>query len=149
MTKEFTTKSSYEFATFVLKEMKKVTKLHKRKPVGLSLAVLTAPDIPSVLIETGFISNPKDEKNLNDPAHQQKLAKSITRAIENYFNRYPPKGTLIAANSARSHKVSRGESLSLIAQRYQVSLSNLKRANGLSSNVIRVGQILTIPKSAH
>lgn len=149
MTKEFTTKSSYEFATFVLKEMKKVTKLHKRKPVGLSLAVLTAPDIPSVLIETGFISNPKDEKNLNDPTHQQKLAKSITRAIENYFNRYPPKGTLIAANSARSHKVSRGESLSLIAQRYQVSLSSLKRANGLSSNVIRVGQVLTIPKSAH
>ncbi|MDK1288443.1 N-acetylmuramoyl-L-alanine amidase [Pseudoalteromonas umbrosa] len=146
MTKEFTTQSSYVFATEALKELKKVTKLHKTKPVGLSLAVLTAQDIPSVLIETGFISNPKDEKNLNNPAHQKKLAVAITGAIKNYFTRYPPKGTLLASKNAPVHSVVNGESLSLIAQRYNVSLSALKQKNGLKSNTIHVGQKLMIPQ---
>ncbi|KZN59829.1 hypothetical protein N473_02635 [Pseudoalteromonas luteoviolacea CPMOR-1] len=146
MTKEFTTQSSYVFATKALKELKKVTKLHKKKPVGLSLAVLTAQDIPSVLIETGFISNPKDEKNLNNPTHQKKLAVAITNAILNYFNQYPPKGSLLASKNVPVHKVANGESLSLIAQRYNVSLSALKKENGLKSNIIHVGQKLTIPK---
>ncbi|MBQ4880034.1 N-acetylmuramoyl-L-alanine amidase [Pseudoalteromonas luteoviolacea] len=146
MTKEFTTQSSYVFATEALKELKKVTKLHKTKPVGLSLAVLTAQDIPSVLIETGFISNPKDEKNLNNPAHQKKLAMAITSAIKNYFTQYPPKGTLISATSSLTHRVERGESLSMIAQKYRISVRNIKDSNNLRGDSIQIGQVLTIPK---
>ena len=148
MKKEHTMKSSYEFATHVLKELKKITKLHKKKPEGLSLAVLKAPDIPSVLIETGFISNPNDEKKLNSSAHQQKLAKAIFTAVDRYFSRNPPEDSLFAANSTIEHKITRGESLSVVAQRYNVSVGDLKRANNLNSNTIRIGQTLKIPRSS-
>ncbi|WDE08198.1 N-acetylmuramoyl-L-alanine amidase [Thalassomonas viridans] len=147
MKKEHTMKSSYEFATHVLKQLKKVTKLHKKKPEGLSLAVLKAPDIPSVLIETGFISNPKDEKNLNSSAHQQKLAKAIYTAVDTYFTQNPPSGNLTAASRVTEHKVARGESLSVVAHQYKVSVRELKKTNNLTSNIIRVGQTLKIPQA--
>ncbi|WDE14438.1 N-acetylmuramoyl-L-alanine amidase [Thalassomonas haliotis] len=147
MKKEHTMKSSYEFATHVLKQLKKITKLHKKKPEGLSLAVLKAPDIPSVLIETGFISNPNDEKNLNSAAHQQKLAKAIYTAVDNYFSRNPLEGALLTANKVIEHKITRGESLSVVAHRYKVSVGHLKKINNLTSNTIRIGQTLKIPQA--
>jgi N-acetylmuramoyl-L-alanine amidase len=147
MKKEHTMESSYEFATHVLEQMKKVTNLHKKKPEGLSLAVLKAQDIPSVLIETGFISNPRDEKNLNSSAHQLKLAKAIYTAVNSYFIRNPPKGTLLAAKRVIEHKITRGESLSFVAHRYKVSVGHLKKTNNLTSNTIRVGQTLKIPRT--
>jgi len=144
MSKEHTMKSSYEFATHVLTQLEKVTKLHKKQPEGLSLAVLKAPDIPSVLIETGFISNPQDEKNLNSSAHQQKLAKAIYTAINSFFNSNPPEGTLLASTMVIEHNIIRGESLSVVAHRYKVSVDHIKRANNLTSNTVRVGQALKI-----
>ncbi|MBL4940317.1 MAG: N-acetylmuramoyl-L-alanine amidase [Colwellia sp.] len=147
MKKEHTMSSSYEFATHVLKQLKKVTKLHKKKPEGLSLAVLKAPDIPSVLIETGFISNPTDEKQLNNKKHQQKLAKAIFKAVDNYFTENTPKGTLLAATTMKQHKVRSGESLSVLAQRYKISVATLKSVNNLKSNVLRIGQTLKIPRA--
>jgi len=145
MKKEHTMKSSYEFATDVLKELKTVTKLHKKKPEGLSLAVLKAADIPSVLIETGFISNPYDEKNLNSPNHQRKLAKAIDTAVNNYFTRNPPQNSLIASKPrVIEHKIKRGESLSVVAHRYKVTVNHLKETNNLTSNVVRIGQTLKI-----
>lgn len=144
MSKEHTMKSSYEFATDVLNQLQKVTKLHKKQPEGLSLAVLKAPDIPSVLIETGFISNPKDEKNLNSSIHQQKLAKAIYTAVDRYFIKNPPKGTFLAAAKVREHNIIHGESLSVIAHRYKVSVAHLKKTNNLTSNTVRVGQMLKI-----
>jgi len=147
MKKEYTMGSSYEFAKDVIKEMKKVTKLHKKKPEGLSLAVLKSSDIPSVLIETGFISNHKEERNLNNSNHQQKLAKAIFTAIDKFFTRNPPDGSLYAATKRKEHKVTRGESLSVVAQRYKVSIGQLKKANNLTSNIVRIGQTLTIPRA--
>ena len=144
MKKEHTMKSSYEFATHVLKQLKEITKLHKKQPEGLSLAVLKAPDIPSVLIETGFISNPKDEKSLNSSVHQQKLAKAIYAAVDSFFIRNPPEGTLLAATRVVEHKITRGESLSIVAHRYKVSVRHLKMTNNLTSDSIRVGQTLKI-----
>ena len=146
MKKEHTMGSSYTFAEYVIKELKKVTKLHKSKPEGLSLAVLKSSDIPSVLIETGFISNHQEEKNLTSSAHQQKLAKSIYTAVDSYFSNNPPDNSLYATTRLHQHKIRRGESLSIIAQRYKVSVSSLKNKNNLKSNVIKVGQILTIPR---
>jgi N-acetylmuramoyl-L-alanine amidase len=147
MKKEYTMSSSYTFAEHVIKQMKKVTKLHKKKPEGLSLAVLKSSDIPSVLIETGFISNHKEERNLNSSNHQQKLAKAIFTAIDNFFTRNPPEGSLYAATKVQEHKITRGESLSVVAQRYNVSIRQLKTANNLKSNVVRIGQKLTIPRA--
>jgi len=147
MKKEYTMSSSYEFALHVIKELKKVTKLHKKSPEGLSLAVLKSSDIPSVLIETGFISNPSEEKNLNSRNHQQKLANSIFKAINGYFSENVPQGTLLAATEIKKHKVRSGESLSVLAQRYKVSVATIKSANNLKSNVLRIGQTLKIPRS--
>jgi len=147
MKKEHTMSSSYEFALHVIKQMKRVTKLHKKKPEGLSLAVLKSSDIPSVLIETGFISNPTEEKNLNSKSHQQKLAKAIFKAVDNYFTENIPQGTLLAAITMKKHKVRSGESLSVLAQRYKISVATIKSVNKLKSNVLRIGQTLKIPRA--
>ncbi len=147
MKKEHTMGSSYAFAEHVIKQMKKVTKLHKTKPEGLSLAVLKSSDIPSVLIETGFISNPREERNLNSPAHQQKLANAIYTAVDNYFSKNSPDGTLYASMQLKRHQIRRGESLSVIAHRYNVSISSLKKVNNLRSNVVKIGQTLKIPRA--
>ena len=146
MKKEYTMGSSYDFASHVLGQLKKVTKLHKKKPEGLSLAVLKSSDIPSVLIETGFISNPQEERKLNDPRHQRRLAKAIYNATDDYFTINPPKGTLLAAIGYKKHRVSSGESLSVLAQRYKVSVATIKSANNLKSNTVRIGQTLKIPR---
>jgi len=147
MKKEYTMASSYEFALHVIKEIKQVTRLHKKEPEGLSLAVLKSSDIPSVLIETGFISNPTEEKNLNSKNHQQKLAKAIFKAVDSYFIENTPKGTLLAATTMKKHKVRSGESLSVLAQRYKISVARIKSVNNLKSNVLRIGQTLKIPRA--
>jgi N-acetylmuramoyl-L-alanine amidase len=147
MKKEYTMGSSYEFAEHVIKQMKKVTKLHKKKPEGLSLAVLKSSDIPSVLIETGFISNPREERNLNSSSHQAKLAKAIYIAVDDYFSKNSPDGTLYATLQLKKHQIRRGESLSVIAHRYKVSISSLKKVNNLRSNVVKIGQTLKIPRA--
>lgn len=147
MKKEHTMGSSYTFAEHVIKRLAKITKMHKSKPEGLSLAVLKSSDIPSVLIETGFISNPQEERNLTNPHHQQKLAQAIYNAVDTYFSKNPPDGSLYATTRLHQHKIRRGESLGLIAQRYKVSVSRLKSKNNLKSSVIKVGQILTIPRA--
>jgi N-acetylmuramoyl-L-alanine amidase len=147
MKKEHTMSSSYEFALHVIKQMKQVTKLHKKKPEGLSLAVLKSSDIPSVLIETGFISNPSEEKKLNSRHHQQNLAKAIFKAVDNYFIENTPKGTLLAATTMQKHKVRSGESLSFLAQRYKISMAKIKSVNNLKTNQLRIGQTLKIPRA--
>jgi len=147
MKKEYTMASSYEFALHVIKEIKQVTRLHKKEPECLSLAVLKSSDIPSVLIETGFISNPTEEKNLNSKNHQQKLAKAIFKAVDSYFIENTPKGTLLAATTMKKHKVRSGESLSVLAQRYKISVARIKSVNNLKSNVLRIGQTLKIPRA--
>lgn len=147
MKKEYTMESSYTFAEYVLRDLKKVTKLHKKRPEGLSLAVLKSSDIPSVLIETGFISNPGEEKRLNSSAHQQKLARAIFNSIDSYFSANAPTGTYYASKGYRQHKISRGESLSVVAHRYNVSVNKIKSLNNLSSDVVHIGQTLKIPRA--
>ncbi|GAB3013827.1 N-acetylmuramoyl-L-alanine amidase [Bowmanella dokdonensis] len=147
MSMDHSLSTSYEISREVLKEMDKITKLHKSVPQAASLAVLTSPDIPSILVETGFISNPTEEKNLNWAKFRENMADSIYQAVERYFKRMPPDGTLWARlkRENRTHKVSPGESLSLLAQRYNVQVSDLKAANNLDTDMVRIGQVLTIP----
>nr|WP_109340779.1 N-acetylmuramoyl-L-alanine amidase [Saliniradius amylolyticus] len=148
MSMDHSLSTSYEISRELIKDLDEITHMHKHKPQAASLAVLTSPDIPSILVETGFISNPREEKNLNWLKFRQNLASAMHSAITRYFRRMPPDGTLWARHKRenRHHKVARGESLSLLAQRYNVSVSRIKSANNLSSDMVKVGQVLTIPR---
>ena len=137
--------TAYQVANEVLGELGKVAHLHKKEPQAASLGVLKAPDIPSILVEVGFISNPQEEKLLKSPSHQTQLARSLFAALKRHFEKSPPADSLFAQQRAREHRVSAGESLSLLAQRYNVSIDDLRSANQLSSDSIRVGQTLRIP----
>ncbi|TLU65836.1 AMIN domain-containing protein [Thalassotalea litorea] len=146
LTKDKSLEISDMMARNVILEMRKITRMHKTQPQNASLAVLRASDIPSMLVETGFISNPYDFKNLTSPTHQSKLAKAIFSGMKRYFHQYPPEGSLLASQRPTKHKIRAGESLSVVAQRYKVSVRQLKLANNLKSDVVRIGQTLTIPQ---
>ncbi|CDT64542.1 N-acetylmuramoyl-L-alanine amidase [Vibrio crassostreae] len=146
-------KEGYKLATAILSEMGKVAKLHNSKPINTSLAVLRSPQIPSVLVETGFISNPTEEKLLFQRSHQDKLARSVTKAVVKYLKANPPEGIILSnatspTGSVSQHKVSRGESLSVIASKYGTSTQTLMKFNNLKSSSLAIGQILKIPSSA-
>ncbi|WP_218185989.1 N-acetylmuramoyl-L-alanine amidase [Pseudomonas sp. ML96] len=148
--------SSLNVGQKVLSNMGHITPLHKRRVEQAGFMVLKSPDIPSILVETGFISNPNEAQKLSTLGHQQALARSITSGVRQFFQQNPPPGTYIAmlrdsgkiAAGPREHVVTSGESLALIAQRYQVSLSALRSANSLRSDTIKVGQTLSIPATA-
>lgn len=139
--------TSYDLSKSVIRKLKQVTKLHKKEPQAASLAVLTSPDIPSILVETGFISNPREEKNLNWAKFRERLAASIFVAVKDFFKKKPPDGTLWASakSDKRTHRVRSGESLSLLAKRYNVKVSQIKAANNMSGDMVRIGQVLMIP----
>jgi N-acetylmuramoyl-L-alanine amidase len=147
MNKDHSLEVSISTAKNVIAQLRKITKMHKRVPQHASFAVLKASDIPSILVETGFISNYTEERLLNDPGHQHQLARAIFNGIRHYFLEYPPKDTLFATIGYRKHRVVRGESLSVIAEQYRVSIAQLKSLNGLRSNTLRVGQVLKIPRA--
>lgn len=137
--------TAFQVANEVLSELGKVAHLHKKEPQAASFGVLKSPDIPSILVEVGFISNPHDEKLMRTATHQTKLAQSLFTALKRHFEKSPPADSLFAQQRAREHRVSAGESLSLLAQRYNVSVDELRSVNQLTSDSIRVGQTLRIP----
>ena len=138
---------SYEIGDDILARLKQVTNVHNDKLILASLAVLKSPDFPSLMVETGFVSNPQDERKLYNTAHRKKLATAIYLAINQYFKKNPPSGSLYANQRSLIHKVKRGESLSVVAQRYHISITALKKHNALRSNNLRIGQVLKIPLS--
>jgi N-acetylmuramoyl-L-alanine amidase len=83
-------KDSLQLGGAMLREIGRIGKLHKPGVEQAGFAVLKAPDIPSVLVEAGFISNPDEEAKLNDDAYQDKLADALMRGIERYFSKNPP-----------------------------------------------------------
>jgi N-acetylmuramoyl-L-alanine amidase len=132
----------------VYRELGRIGKVHGRRVQQAGFVVLKSPDIPSILVETGFISNPNEEKSLRDPNHQERVATAIMQGVRRYFEQAPPPGTLLAErrDTVRKHVIERGDTLSEIAERYQVSLATLRRENGIrSANRIRIGQVLVIP----
>jgi N-acetylmuramoyl-L-alanine amidase len=142
-----TMQASREAADDVLKQLRGLGKTHKRRVQYAGFQVLKAPDIPSMLVETAFISNPGEEARLRDPKHQTRLAEALLKGIRHYFRTYPPSGTWMAQNTQRKHVIARGDTLSMIAKQYRVSLKKLRTANKLSSDRIRIGQVLSIPES--
>lgn len=139
--------ASIDIASHVLKRLKGVNKLHKRRVEQAGFKVLKSPDIPSILVETAFISNPSEERMLRSPKHQQEMAEAIMTGMRAYFKQNPPPGTLLAKQRASSlkHVVSRGDTLIEIAQQYQVTLDTLRSMNGIKGSHLREGDVLTIP----
>lgn len=143
-----TMRVSDEAANHVLDELRSVGKTHKPQVERANFWVLRSPDVPSMLVETGFITNAADERKLNDAGFRRRLAEVVARGVSDYFGSQPPPGTWFAANpsrGSRQHVVARGETLGLIAARHGISLSQLRRANDKRDDVVRVGERLRIP----
>jgi len=138
-----TLQASHEIAGEVLGRLKKVGKTHKGSVQQAGFMVLKSPDVPSILVETAYISNPSEERNLRNSKHQQKLAKAIMGGVRKYFRNNSPPGTLLADKAPRRHVTKRGDTLGHIARHYQVSLASLRNVNQLPSDRIRIGQVLT------
>jgi N-acetylmuramoyl-L-alanine amidase len=137
-----TIEASINVADNMLSELEQVGKTHRSHVQQAGFVVLKSPDIPSVLVETAFISNPVEERKLRDGRHQEALAVAMLRGIDKYFMNHPPPGTRLAA---RKHVIQRGDTLGIIAQEYDVSTATLKDYNDLKSDLLRVGDTLRIP----
>ena len=150
LSQNFSMKASKEAASIILNELSKVGSIRKKKVQEAGFAVLKSPDVPSVLIETTYISNPNEEARLNSRSYQDKLARAIFEGTRQYFFINPPKNTILAnriksGSRVISYKVKRGDTLSEIAELYGIRLSTLKSYNGISGNMIRINQTLQIP----
>ena len=137
--------ASIDIADRVLRGLKGIGKVHKRTVQSAGFAVLKSPDIPSILIETAFISNPMEEKKLLSTSHRKNMASAIVHGLRGYFRDFAPEGTILAS---RKHIISRGETLSTIAQQYRVSTNTLRQYNSLKGDLVRVGQTISIPRSS-
>lgn len=149
----------YDIGRRVLRRIGDVAKLHKKRPEHASLAVLKAPDIPSLLIETGFISNPQEERLLAAADYQSQLAHAIFSGVRDYYGGSfsGAGGTLVktptkknnqndsSSTSSRKHVVKIGDSLSGLAQQYRVSKQALRSFNNLKSDNLLIGQVIVIP----
>lgn len=166
----------YDVAVKVLQQLQTVGSLHKRRPEHASLGVLRSPDIPSLLVETGFISNSTEERLLGSSAYQDKLARAIHNGLRSYFLAHPlqadpkvenrPLDVAAAVNSTvqdlrqpepiisqrgtsagktQIHVVQRAETLSGIASDYGTSMATLRDLNKLKKDGVWVGQRLKVP----
>ena len=143
-----TREASNKVSVDILEALKRTGKVHKPHVGRANFMVLKSPDVPSVLIETAFISNPSEEKRLTEKEFQQRMARAITRGVRDYFYSSPPPGTWIAANrEGLKYVVARGDTLGGIANRYSVSLNRLRSANKIRGDKILVGRELIIPTS--
>lgn len=143
-----TLRSSLDAGSYVLKNMSGVARLHKKKVEQAGFIVLKSPDIPSLLIETGFISNPKEARQLSSVSYQRKMAEAVFNGLKSFYFDKPPVGTLLANRTKdliKIYVIGRGDTLSEIAQQHGTSVKNILRYNKLSSSSIRVGQKISIP----
>lgn len=147
--------SSLGVGDSILGRLGDVAKLHKKGVEQAAFAVLKSPDIPSLLVEAGFISNPKEEQNLSSAWYREKLSRAVFEGIDDYFQKSPPPGTLLAwqkqnrqgGGSVSQYRIRRGDTLSGVARENQTSVSELMQYNDLNDDRVMVGQTIRIPAS--
>lgn len=150
--------SSLSVGKSILERMGTISRLHKKRVEEAAFMVLKAPDIPALLIETGFISNPGEAKKLATSYYQKKIAREIFIGLTQYFENEPPEGSYVAwkkgggktnssSASIKNYTIQRGDTLSHIAKRHKVSVSDIRRLNGIKNNRIQVGQRIKLPAS--
>ncbi len=140
--------ASIEAGKSVVRHLKLVAKMHKKRVEQAGFIVLKSPDIPSILVETGFISNPAEARRLSSADYQEKLAGALYAGVRNFMEANAPEGTLVAWRRERGgqqYTITHGDTLSAIAVRYGISARRIKEANGISGDTIRVGQVIVIP----
>ncbi|MGD0959819.1 MAG: N-acetylmuramoyl-L-alanine amidase [Methylomonas sp.] len=165
--------ASHNVGSTVLKSVRLVGHLHRSAVQKAGFVVLKSSDIPSILVETAFISNPEEENRLNSNAYQEKMARALFGGISAHFRHYAPAGTLLAQQSKSKvrhlamldegpdkaingdapsgkaqHVVNQGETLSGIAQQYGVSMRALRLANNMNDGNVKVGGVLFIPNNS-
>jgi len=143
--------ASNAVAEHVLRSLRNIGPTHRNYVERANFMVLRSPDVPSILVETAFITTPTEEARLKDARHRAKLARAILDGVRDYFTDTPPPGTLFAQQAERKRSgaaryvVSRGDTLGGIAQAYGVSVSQLRKANRLAGETLRAGDVLQIP----
>lgn len=153
MSQTATISSSIQLGQHLLKSMKRAGPIHIPTVGQAGFAVLKSPAMPSVLIETTFISHPGEERKLRSRSYQRKMAASIYKGLRSYVRsaklRPRTPGRTVAVNKKKNgrvvHVVRRGDTLSEIAQIYRVNLATLKLANNIRDNKLFVGEKLVIP----
>lgn len=138
----------------VLERMGRVNDLHKPRVEQAGFVVLKSPDIPSLLVETGFISNPGEERRLRSEGYQRRMMSAVFEGVRAHFQRNPPPASLLAwqrdrgrSTGSGEYRIQPGDTLSEIAVRHAVPITRLRQLNELNGDVIRVGQVLQIPSS--
>lgn len=102
-----TINAGLQMGGYILQYLAKITTLHNTKVEQARFVVLKSPDIPSVLVETGFISNPNEERNLTNPAYQTRLSQALFEGIKRYFYEHPIQGTRLEAMTAGHSQIAR------------------------------------------
>lgn len=140
--------ASRNVASQVLSQLHRVGRVHRSRIERAGFRVLKAPDVPSILVETAFITNPHEERQLRNAHHQEQLAEAIMKGVRAYFRQNPPPGTILARGRAgQHHRIARGETLSGIARQYHVSLDILRDANRLKTDRLQAGDVIDIPRA--
>jgi N-acetylmuramoyl-L-alanine amidase len=142
-----TIQSSLDVGDEIIAEITKVGNVHKARVQQAGFAVLKAPNIPAVLLETAFISNPREERKLRTPSYQSNLASAVMRGINDYFVRKAPPGTWLA-QKGKPYKVKAGDSLADISERFNVPVGHIRSRNSLHGENLRPGRELIIPTIA-
>ena len=149
--------TSLDIGNELINSLGAVTRLRRRNVEQAAFVELKSADIPSLLIESGYITNSDDARQLDSSAWRKQFAGALTNGITRWFHKRPPRGTLIAWNQQHgattaagpsTYTVRRGDSLSMVAQRFKVTMAELKDANNIKRDSIQVGQIPKIPAVA-
>jgi N-acetylmuramoyl-L-alanine amidase len=131
----------------ILNELKKdpYTKIHKKNVEYADFRVLKSIDIPSVLVESGFMTNPEDAERLKGKPGRRMIARSIFLGIHNYFLENPLEGTFVEDNpDYLNYEIQKGDVLSEIAIRFGVTVESINKLNNLENRSIFPGQIIRI-----
>ena len=145
---------SHQVARSILGSLASEVRVHQSRRVrDAAFVVLKSTTMPSILVETGFLSNPQEAKQLTTKAHQDKVATLLVNGIKAHFCREKPPNTKlrsgeVGCNPTLDHLVKRGDTLGEIALSYQVSVVALRIANDLKGDLIRPGEVLTIPSGS-
>jgi N-acetylmuramoyl-L-alanine amidase len=157
--------TSLEIGNQLISSLDKVTKLRRHNVEQAAFVVLKSANMPSLLVEAGYITNVKDAENLNSSKWRQQFSAALVKGITKWFHQRPPRGTLLAAQQQQQQRkkpvaapavasdvatytVQRGDSLSMLAVRFHVSMAALQAANNMKKESVQVGQVLKLPKTA-
>lgn len=146
--------SSLEIGDRLITSLGRVTNMRRTNVEQAAFVELKSADIPSLLIESGYITNPADAKNLDSAAWRARFAGAIVNGITTWFYERPPRGTLVAWQKEHGddpqltpagYIVKRGDTLSELADHFGVSMADIRKANNMKSSTVQLGQTLKIP----